>query len=213
MSKAFNKFYWVRGTIFENSENKVNAKGKAIRYCRENGIDESEIYGLSNKSELAYLETLMNREDVSEIKSHNNALTIFKFTNANNDEIPQLDIQCSFIYKKGEQLHLVSIVDSVYELTKLFIIQKIIIDYYGKENGIYLQVLYLDQVGNWKEWKIGDKSLAIEERKANHKKMLTQKKAIRDRQKYDRLLKLREQGKISEKQSQELYRLQKVFGG
>ena len=216
MSKAFHKFYWVRGTIFENSKNKVNAKGKAIRYCRENGIDESEIYELSNKSELAYLEYLKSDSKYQNIVSNQKVVLVNEFENYNHDKIPPLEINVSFIYSLVagyvRQTQYVKVIDSVYELNKQFINEKILFDCLYANNG-YLQVLYLDQEGNWKEWKMGDKTLAIQERKAQHKKMLTQKKAIRDRQKYDRLLKLRSEGKITERQTKELYRLEKVFGG
>lgn len=216
MSKAYYRFYWVRGTTFENSENRVNAKGKAIRYCRENGIDESEIYELSNKSELAYLEHLKSDSKYQNIVSNKKVELVREFTNYNHDEIPPLEINVSFIYSLVagyvNQKQYVKVVDSVYDLTKQFINEKKLFDYLFEKNN-YLQVLYLDQEGNWKEWKIGDKTLGVDERKANHKKMLTQKKVIRDRQKYDRLLQLRQEGKASERQLQELYRLEKVFGG
>ena len=50
MSKEFNKFYLVKEQVFKNSGSRMNGKGKALRYCKENGIDESEIFELSNQS-------------------------------------------------------------------------------------------------------------------------------------------------------------------
>ena len=216
MSKAFHRFYWVNGTIFENSDNKVNAKGKAIRYCKENDIKQSEIYELSNESELAYLKILINRTDVSSIKSHEKVQLIGGFLNSNNDMIQPFNFETSFFYleNKGDQKisHFVSIIESVYDLNKAFLVAKTLFDLNNKNQQIYLEVYYLDN-GEWKEWKMGDSTLAQKDQKEQYKKMLTQKKAIRDRQKYDRLLKLRQEGKASERQLQELYRLQNVFGG
>lgn len=208
------KFYYVNGQIFENSENRANAKGKALRYCKENNIDKNEIYELSNNSELAYLQDLLKRDDIMCIKSHDHFELVEAKENANGDQNPPyvLPISFSFRYKSTAKPHYVAIINSVYELTKDFINSKILFDYLNHPI-YYLQVLYLDSDGLWKEWHIGDLTLSIQEKKERQKKYNAQMKAIRDRQKYDRLLKMRSLGTITERQSKELYRLEKVFGG
>lgn len=209
------KFYWVKGQIFENSENRANGKGKAIAYCRENGIDESEIFELSNNSELAYFEELLKRDDIYEIKSHEKVALIGFFTNDNGDNFPPYQFETSFTYKERgtNKTHIVYILNSVYRLTKEFLLSKTLYDYSRKGSGFYLEVYYLDDEGLWKEWKVGDNEIFAQFRKEQRKRYATQKKAIRDRQKYDRLLRLRSIGTITERQSKELYRLEKVFGG
>ena len=207
------KFYYVRGQIFENSNNRYNAKGKALRYCKENNINDNEIYELSNDSELAYLKKLLSDKNVVDIKSHIAINLVDEFTNANKDLIPCYKQTIGFSYKElvEDKTHFVSIIHSAYDITKDFILAKTTIDYYFKNVGYYLEVYYLDN-GEWKEWKIGNIELFAKEKKERKQKALAQKKVIRDMEKYDRLLKAREQGKITERQSQELYRLEKVFG-
>ena len=211
MSNYIKKFYYINGEVFDETTSQKSL-AFAKKYAKDNNLNESQIYTLVNKSELAYLKELLKREDVSEIETHKNCLTIFQFTNANGDTMPTLDIQCSFKYKENGNFQFVAVIDSVYELTKLFVLQKTLVDFYGKDNGWYLKVLYLEN-GEWQEWKIQDIAPFVKEKKEQHKRLLAQKRAIRDRQKYDRLLRLRKEGKITEKQSQELYRLEKVFGG
>lgn len=209
------KFYYVRGEIFENSGGRYNAKGKALRYCKENNIDTSEIYELYNNSELAFLEELLGDENIDQVRSHNKIICTRTFKNANKDEIPSYEIDTTFTYreKEKEKTHLVAIINSAYDITKQFILEKSMLDFFLQDVGYYLEVYYLDDEGVWKEWKIGDNTLSIKARQERKKRYVAQKKVIRDRQKFDRLLKLREQGKITERQSQELYRLEKVFGG
>lgn len=205
-------YYYVRGQTFYNDYPKWNGLAKAKHYCKVNDIDTSEIYELFNNKEQKYLELLLSREDVIEIKSHHLIELVSEYTNSNFDKIPSFSFQISFIYKdKGYRHHLIYIPNSIYELTREVILAKSIID---KSQAFYLEIYVFDEKSQtFKEWKIGDKELYKELKKQEHENLLAQKKEIRDRQRFDRLLKLRDEGKITETQTQELYKLEKVYGG
>lgn len=218
MSKEYKKFYYIRGNIFENSGSRMNGKGKALRYCKDNGIDESEIYELSNQSEYEFFKTLLEKEQRNEIhslKSHEKVALIGFFTNDNGEQYAPYEFETSFIYRDSgtNQVNVIYVAENVYDLTRELILCKTLYDYTRKGSGLYLKVYYQDKDNEFKEWHIGDKETFIQEAKERHKKMLVQKRAIRDRQKFDRLLRLRDEGKITDTQRQELYRLEKVFGG
>lgn len=209
------KIYYVKGKVFnENTSNKSLAFAR--HYAKENNIDFKEIYELSNESEVKYLETLLERVNIKDILVNQKVELIKEFKNNNKDTIPPLTINVSFIFRieggYASQKYYVKVIDSVYDLTKQFINEKILFDCLYVNEG-YLQVMYLDKDGTWKEWKIGNIELSIQEKKERHKKYLAQKKVIRDRQKLDRLIRLRSNGTITENQSKELYRLEKIFGG
>lgn len=207
------KIYYVKGKVF-NEENTQKSLAFARHYAKENGIDFKDIYELSNETEVKYLEMLLSRKDVYEIKSHEKVALIGFFKNSNNDNYPATEFETSFTYKDKltNKVHIIFVADSVYDLNKSFILAKSIYDFTRKDSGVYLETYYL-QDNEWKEWKIGNIELSIQEKKERHKKYLAQKKVIRDRQKYDRLIRLRSNGTITENQSKELYRLEKVFGG
>ena len=213
MSKNYQKIYYINGKTFKEAQNK-KAYNFAKKYAEENGLDKNKIYELSNNSELAYLQELLRREDIYEIKSHEEVCLVGEFRNSNDDVIPNYMFQISFSYreKATNKAHIVYIADSVYSLTKNLVLSKTLYDYSRKEQGYYLEIYYLED-DKWVEWKIQDIAPFVKEKKEQHKKLLAQKRAIRDRQKYDRLLRLRSEGKITERQSKELYRLEKVFGG
>lgn len=210
MSNYIKKFYYINGEVFDETTSQKSL-AFAKKYAKDNNLDESQIYTLVNKSELAYLKELLKREDVSYIVSNRKVELVKGFENYNGDTIPPLEINVSFIFQKNDKKQYVKIIDSVYELNKQFINEKILFDCLFVDNN-YLQVYYLDD-DKWVEWKIQDIAPFVKEKKEQHKRLLAQKRAIRDRQKFDRLLKLRSEGKITERQTKELYRLEKVFGG
>lgn len=216
MSKSYKKMYYIEGKIFKESTNK-KAYNFAKKYAKDNGLDEDKIYEISNTSEQAFLEYLIDEQKDKRIvgfSTHEKIELVEKFENYNHEEMPSLTMEVSFTFisSGNYKKHYVKVVDSVYELDKHFIDLKILFDYLFVE-GAYLEVYYLDDEGNWKKWNIKDKDLFIKERKEQHKKKLAQMRAIRGRQTYDRLLRLRSEGKATERQLQKLYELEKVYGG
>ena len=214
--KYTNNYQFVRGQAFFNDYPKWNAIVKARAYCKANGIDGSEIYTLSNESEQKFLEELLKRDDIYEIKSHEKVCLMAQFVNSNDDVIPSFMFQTSFTYrdKVSNKPHVVYVANNVYSLTKELVLSKTLYDREHFASGCYLEVyLYDIKTNTFNEWKIGSRETFKEVQKYEHQTIVAQKKAIRDRQKYDRLLQLRDEGKITERQSQMLYRLEKVFGG
>ena len=211
-------FYVVDDQVFKSDENKNNAKGKAIKYCRANGIAQTSILKLSNDSELEYYYYLKECErqgEIYQINSNCEVCLIGAFVNARGEQIPSLMCKVSFTYvdKKTNKPHIVYVAESIYNLNKNLMLIKTLYDLTRNDIGLSLEVYYIDENGAIVDWKIGDKDVYIKSRKNQHQKRLIQQKAIRDRQKFDRLLKLRSDGKITENQRKELYRLEKVFGG
>ena len=210
-------YHFIRGQLFYNDYPKWNGLSKAKKYCHDNNIDESEIYALSNDSEEAYLYDLLARQErgeVYEIKSHEQVCLVGEFKNSNNDVIPNFLFQTSFTYRdsKTNKPHIVYISPSIY-IKRELILEKTLYDREHWLADCYLEVYYLDESHTFKEWKISDKEAIKELKKKEHQRLLAQKRAIRDRQKFDRLLKLRAEGKITERQTKELYRLEKAYGG
>ena len=218
MSKK-NVYHYVRGEIFENDYPKWNGLLKAQNYCNENNISFDEIYAVSSESEIEYLERLLIKQqdgEIYEIKSHEQVCLVGEFTNSNGDTIPNFMFQTSFTYrdKLSNKPHVIYIVDSPYEITREVRLSKMLYDYNRRDMNCYLEILIFDSESlGFNEWKFTSNEAIKELKIKEHKRQLAQKRAIRDRQKYDRLLKLRDEGKITERQSQELYRLDKVFGG
>lgn len=217
MSKKVVRHY-VRGEIFENDYPKWNALAKAFRYCKENDIDFSEIYAVSSESEIEYLKRLLIKQkdgEICDLKSHEQVCLIGEFKNANGDTIPNFLFQTSFTYKDVvyNKKHFVLIVDSPYEITREIRLCKTLFDVIVHSQ-YYLEILIFNGDDlSFSEWKF-ESNEAIKELKAKeHKRQLAQKREIREQQKYDRLLKLRDEGKITERQTQELYRLEKLKRG
>ena len=216
MSSNYQKIYYIQGEIFREKTNK-KALAFAKHYAKEHGYDEKDIYELSNNAEIIYLTQLLEKQEkgyVENIFTNKRIAVLSSFENYDNEDIPELAFEISCIYqeKGGGHRHYVKVVNSVYELTRELINNKILFDYVFKDTAS-LEIYYPDEDNKLKKWKLTDKDIFIKEAKERHKKKLAQMRAIRDRQKYDRLLKLRSEGKITERQSQELYRLEKVFRG
>ena len=214
MSKI-SDFYYVRGQEFHNENYKPLGKPKAIHYCRVNGISEDEIYELSNNVEREFLEALLKRDDIYEIKSHEEVCLVGQFVNSSGETIPNYMFQTSFTYREEEtnKVHFIFVANNQYKITKELALAKTLFDKELAYCDCCLEVYYQDENKNFKEWHIGDNAVFIQARKEERKQRLAQKKEIRDRQRFDRLLKLRSEGKITETQTQELYKLEKVYGG
>ena len=148
------KFYFVRGQIFENYANRMNGKGKALRYCKENKISEDEIFELSSESELAFLKMLLDKQqnnEVSHIHSHQKVCLIKEFENNKGETIPAVEIEPSFSFRDKEQhKHYAMIINSLYDLTRDFTILKKLFDYLHQEY-CYLEIYYRDEKGSWNE--------------------------------------------------------------
>lgn len=216
MINPIKKFIYVRGQIFNNKDYRLTAIYNARKYCKENNIDESEIYELSSDSELAYLKELLARQEkgeIYELKSHERVALVGSFTNDNGDSYPPYEFETSFTYhiKGTNQAHVVYIPNSQYEITKELILSKTIYDYSRKGSGYYLEIYYLDDDDRFKEWKIGDKDIFIKNTIKKRKQKMAQIREIRKRERYDKLLKLRSEGKISEQQQKALYKLEAEY--
>ena len=214
-----NVCHYVRGEIFENDYPKWNALLKARKYCKENNISTDEIYAFTGEGELEYLERLLIKQqdgEVYEIKTHEQVCLVGEFKNVKDDVIPNFMFQTSITYrdKLTNQPHIVYIVHSPYEITREIRLCKALYDREHWLANCYLEILIFNGEDiSFQEWKFTSNEAIKELKQKEHKQLLAQKRAIRDRQKYDRLLKLRSEGKITERQSKELYRLDKVFGG
>ena len=212
-------FHYVKGQIFKNDYPKWNGLLKAKTYCQSNYFDEKEIYSLSNDNELRYLERLIKRQELGEIydiKSHEQVCLVGEFKNSNGDIIPSFLFQASFTYrdKLSNKPHIVYIPNNIYDLTREMILCKALYDREHWLADCYLEVYLFDEEANdFKEWKIGNKEEIKKVKEKEHKQLLAQKRIVRDRQKLDRLMKLRSEGKITPAQTKELYRLEKFFGG
>lgn len=207
---AYNKFYFVGGKVFKEKSS-VQSLIYARHFAKENGIKEQDIYELHNDTELAYLRHILE-QGARNILTHINHTHIGDFTNRYGELIPKLTFDLTFEFNDMQNYHhWVMIAHTPYDLNKELIFNKTLFDYCHQE--YYSMEVYYLKNNEWVEWHIGDKTEYIEMRKENHKRLLAQKRVIRDRQKYDRLMKLRSEGKITDKQTKELYRLDKVFGG
>lgn len=212
MAKRYQKFYYIKGEVYKES-NARKSYAFAKHYAEENGYSLDDIYELHNDSELEFLKRLLLLiRDVAGVKTHEQIELIKSFYNNIGYSIPSCKLDVSFTFYTETRHHYVIVVDSVYELTRELILTKTLFDYLGKDKGCYLEVYYLDKE-EFNEWQIGDNTHFINAREENHKKLLAQRRAIRDREKYERLLHAREKGTISDGQRRELYRLEKVFGG
>ena len=217
MSKR-NVCHYVRGIVFENDYPKWNALTKARRYCKDKGISLDEIYAVSSESEIKYLERLLIKQEdgeIFELKTHEQVCLVGEFTNANGDKIPNFMFQTSFTYrdKLSNKPHVVYVVDSPYEITREIRLSKTLYDREHCINDCYLEILIMNSDLSFSVWKFESNEAIKELKEKEHKRLLAQKREIREQQKYDRLLKLRDEGKITERQSQELYRLEKIIRG
>lgn len=207
MAKRYTKFYYVKDKAFKE-DNAKKSYAFAKKYATDNCYPLDKIYEVHSDSEVKFLEHLLSRDDVYEIKSHDKICLIGEFKNSNGDVIPNFMFDVSFTYvdKISNQAHVVVIVDSAYELTRDLILSKTLYDYNRRESNCYLEI-YFYKGDELIKWNIGNNDYFKEKRKSDHQKLLAQRKVIRDQQRYDRLLELRRKGVITDSQKQELYRL------
>lgn len=208
------RFYVVREAMFENVNKQSNAYFRALAYCKSRGIDEKEIIELHNDSEYAYYKRLVALYGAENVGTHSKFEVMKGFENAVGESIQPLRIDVPFIYydDKGK-LNYEYLVTNPSELNTKLIYSKILLDKFWLEYGGYLKIVYLNDKNEYVEWKIGDyKEITSSFKNAQHKKVLAEHRAIREQQRYDRLLKLRSEGRISQNQTLELYRLEEIYG-
>ena len=208
---TINSFYLIRGMIFEKTTTKNNAYYRALNYCKKEGIDVSEIVEIYNDDELAYYKYLV--EKGYQVKTHTKMVLCEAFTNYNGDEIPSITLDIPFTYiDENGKTNYVFLIRVLYEIDNRLLLLKKIFDREHKDDN-YLKMVWLNVKGEYIEWKIGHYAdIKKDFQSQEHMFVLAKHKAIRERQKYDRLLKLRIEGKITDNQKKELYRLEAIYG-
>jgi len=207
-----NPLYLIKDMVFRNDEHKYNGKARATAYCKRHDIDPIEIVTLKNDTELAYyrhLQDKLAKGEIREMATHQS----YDVTEAQKNYIGEttLVIACDvpFLYIDNDGLHCELVIEDINEVDTKLIYQKILFD--NKFAFMtYLKLLYVDKDGNFVEWKLDDipvlrKMFTAKYRKASQEK----RQQIRDQQTYDRLVQLRDEGRISVSQRKELYRLEK----
>ena len=213
MTKPYFVFYYVNGEIFKNTDNKFNGLEKAKRYCKDNNIQESEIKSFANESELRYYKKVCYTEDYKHLETRPKITLIKEFNNFNGDNIPSLTFEPSFAYQdKDLHWHYIVIPKSIFEIDKELINTKILFDYLNKECS-YLEVFLENPHGVFEEWKCDLLDFFKQAKKEIAKVKKGNLKELNESLKYDRLLRLRNEGKITKTQSKELYKLEKKWGG
>lgn len=210
----YKKFYYVRGDVFESnaSDKKNNALFRVTTYCKKNNIELAEIKELRNDTELNYFKMLEQKYGADAIRTHYKEVLLQSFINKNGDEIPKVEIDIPFVYNdENGETHYEMIIHSIYDISNELIVKKSVFDNTRKDH--YLKLLWADKGNQIKEFKIGDyKEICKYFRTIEHKKQLKEYRAIKERERYDRLVALREQGKITDNQRKELYKLEEKYG-
>lgn len=206
------RIYIVRDLVFLNQGGKYNGKRNAIVHCKKNKIDTSEIIELYSETELEYYKLLKDR-DVKSLSIHQPMLVQKGFNNANEDFIPPVMVDVPFRYIDDKGIHYDWVVGKAYELDTRLVNSKFYFDKYYLTSDKYLRLIYKDTDGQFKEFTISETNdIRRKYQIKMHKEMLRERKALRDRQVYDRLMKLRNEGLITESQTKELYRLEELYG-
>lgn len=210
-----NYLYVINDMVFKNDEHKYNGKARAIAYCKRHKLDQASIVTLRNDTELAYYQRLKAREEQGEITNvatHQPYMLINGFENSNGENILPLLVDMPFQYLEKGKYHYELVVEKVNDLTASLIYGKALFDYHYKDKGAYLKLLYVSDSGEFVEWKLEDINNVRKMFKSqSHKAILAQHKKIRDQQAYNRLIKLRDEGRISVNQRKELYRLEGIL--
>jgi len=209
------RIYLVRENIFHDEGNVYKGKPSAIAYCKKNGISQDEIVELYNDSELVYYRLLQEKVAKGEIKSvrtHQKKIITNGFTNARGENIPAMVVDIPFEIVGDGYVHYINLVTDFKSLTRHLLTEKILFDYFYKKEEGYIRIVYQGNDGKYKDYRLEDYGkLKAEFQSEEHKRLLEQHRAVRERQKYDRLLKLREEGKITDNQRKELYRLEELY--
>lgn len=213
MTKPYFVFYYVNGEIFKNTDNKFNGLEKAKRYCEEHSLPTSEIHAFTNESELRYFLQIWCREGYSELQTHPKIELLKTFTNYVGDQIPSLTFEPSMTYRdKDNQWHYILIPKSIFQVNKELINIKILFDYLNKGTA-HLEILIEQSKGEFVVWKCNDLEMFKQAKKEIAKVKKGNLKELSESLKYERLLRLRSEGKITKTQSKELYKLEKKWGG
>ena len=207
----YQSFYLIRNVIIEKENIKDNAYLRSLKYCKDNGIDRSEIVELFNDNELAFYRCLIAKG--YQVKTHVKTELFKSFKNFIGDEIPSITIDIPFVYiDENGDTNYAFLISSLYDIDNNLILVKKLFDKEHRDDN-YLRLVWLNNKGEYIDWKLGDYTMIAKEFRTNeHKIILAKQRAIRERQKYDRLLKLRSDGKITDNQRKELYKLEAIYG-
>lgn len=211
-----NFLYVIDDLVFENDEGKHNAKSKAIHYCNKHNIKTDLIIQMRDEVELAYYRLLCEKKSRGEVKSieTNMYATIMQsFYNANHEFIPPLNIVVPFVVKDNNgKIHYQKVISDIKDLNVYLIHVKHMFDKHNVVENKYLELIYLDDDGTFKTWTLDDfENVQAMYRLKKHKDILAKLRQLREQQKYDRLKRLRDEGKITDNQRKELYRLEDMY--
>jgi len=207
-----NVMYVVNDMVFENQAGKYNARARAKAYCDKNDIDYRNMLQANNEAEVYYIQKLLQR-DVCFISTHEKIAVTDGFYNAVGQSIPAIVIDVPFHYADEDGNHYEWLVADVYDLTIKLTDAKILFDKSHKNEGCYLKLLCLGDNNEIKEFTLEDlESVRYNFMQEEHKKTLKHLHKLRERQTYDRLRKLREEGRITESQTKALYKLEERYG-
>ena len=208
--------YVVNDLVFDNEEGKHNAKSRALNYCKKHGINTNLVMPIANEVDLAYYQLLREKKSHGEISGLelNMYFTIVQsFYNANREFIPAMLMTVPFIFTdKNGKRHYQKVVGNLKDLDSKLVDMKYMFDFHHLVEKKHLELIYLDDNGTFKEWQITDiENLRRMYRMKKHKEVLLKLKQLRERQKFDRLKRLRDEGKITDNQRRELYRLEALY--
>ena len=204
--------YVVGDNVFTNDDNS-NPRQRAYAYAKSNSIDKSEVLEARNDVELDYIKYLKGK-GARHLSTHDKMLVLQGFTNAKDQFIPPMVEDIPFHYVDNEGVHYEWVVGSVYDLTTRLVYTKALFDSFHRlDRDFYLRLIYIDTDGTYKEFELRDiENLRIKFNQEEHKKMLEKRRALREIQVFERLRQLRSEGRITEKQTKTLYRLEALYG-
>lgn len=204
--------YLINDLVFRNDEHKYNGKARAIAYCKRHNLDEREIITLKNDTELTFYQYLKERVPDGKVLVHIPYVVQDTFRNFVGDVIPPTIVDVPFVYTDiNHKLNCELIIEDIKDVDMKLIYGKIMFDKQFADT-TYLRLLVTNEQGEFVEWKLDDIPTLRKKFTAEYRKKIFEKhQLIRDKQTYDRLLSLREEGRITVNQSKELYRLENLF--
>ena len=203
--------YVVGDNVFTNDDNS-NPRQRAYAYAKSNSIDKSEVLEARNDVELDYIKYLKGK-GARHLSTHDKVLVLQGFTNAKDQFIPPMVEDIPFHYIDDEGIHYEWVVGSIYDLNNRLVYTKVLFDLFNRLEDCYLKLIYLDTDGTYKEFNINEIELLRNKfSQTEHKKMLEKRRALREIQVFERLRQLRSEGRITEKQTKTLYRLEALYG-
>ena len=210
------KLYAIGDQVFDDLTTNFTAKYLARVYAKEHKMKSSEIVELDNDTELVYYKQLREKQSLQEIRDLEVNMPYIldgAYTNAVGEEMPQLEVNIPFSYRDKENFpHFEVVVANLQQLSTSLVQTKILFDKCVLPLKAYLKLLYIDTDGTFKEWHLKEiVELRVRFVKAEHRKMLAEQRKVRQRQQYDRLLRLRAEGKITDTQTKELYKLDEIY--